>query len=111
MNSHSSPVSHETWVRRIGLLIAFVGLAVLFALAAYRLPLFHEELSGTIVGISEVHDETGSELIAAVQLETGEQVLVPVPKGLLKSESNDISINESRTLSGRSSYSYVTNHE
>ena len=102
---------HEALVRRIGLLIAAAALLVLFALAAYRLPLFHEEVHGTIIGISEVHNETGSELIAAVQLDTGAQVLVSMPRSLLNSESNNVRIDESRTLSGRRSYRIITQKE
>ena len=97
----------EASVRRTGLIIALVAWLVLIVLAAYRLPLFHNELDGVIVGVSEVHDETGSELIAAVQLDSGDQVLVAMPRELLKSGSNNVAINEGRTLFGRKSYSII----
>ena len=98
-------------VRRAGLLIAVLGLLALFVLAAYRVPLFHEELQGVIVGISEVHDGNSSELVAAVQLDSGDHVLVPMPVELLKSESNNVSLIERRTLSGRKTYRYVAPYE
>ena len=97
----------EASVRRAGLIIALVAWLALIVLAAYRLPLFHNELDGVIVGVSEVHDETGSELIAAVQLDTGDQVLIAMPRELLKSQSNNVAINEGRTLFGRKSYSII----
>ena len=102
---------NEARVRRTGLLIAAAAALALCALAAYRVPLFHNELDGTIVGISEVHDETGSELIAAVQLDTGDQVLVSMQRDLLKSESTRVRINEGRTLLGHRSYRIVTYNE
>ena len=80
---------------------------MLIVLAAYRLPLFHNELDGIIVGISEVHDATGSELVAAVQLDTGVQVLVAMPADLLNSNSNKVRINEARTLFGHKSYRII----
>ena len=107
MNSKFAVDRNEASVRRKGLLIATIAALVLVALAAYRLPLFHKELDGTIVGISEVHDQAGSELVAAVELDNGGQVLVPMPEELLKSDSNNVKINESRTLSGRKSYRIV----
>jgi hypothetical protein len=102
---------HETSVRRIGLLISIVASLLLFALAAYRVPLFHNELNGIIVGISEIHNEAGSELIAAVQLDTGDQVLVSMPGDLLKSESNNVRVNEGRTLLGHKSYRIIAYDE
>ena len=75
------------------------------------MPLFHNELQGEIVGISEVHNETGSELIAVVQLDTGVQVIVSMPRALLKSVTNSVKIKEGRTLSGRKSYRIITHNE
>ncbi len=108
MNFESLPDRRKPSVRHIGLLIAILASLFLVALAAYKLPLFHEELDGTIVGISEVHDETGSELIAAVQLDNGVQVIVSMPTELLTSESNNVRVVESRTLFGRKSYTIAT---
>ena len=88
MNDNSKIDRHTASVRRTGLLIALAAFLVLLVLAAYRLPLFHKEFYGTIVGVSETHNEAGSELVAAVQLETGDQVLVYLPRELLKSKSN-----------------------
>ena len=111
MNNEFFKDRREASVRRMGLLIAAGGLLALLALAAYRLPLFQHEHHGTIVGISEVHDESGSELMAAVNLDTGEQVLVAMPKAMLNSESNNVRVNERRTLSGSKSYRIVTYDE
>jgi hypothetical protein len=101
----------ELLVRRIGLFIAIIAMLMLLALTAYRVPLFHDELNGVIVGISEVHNEAGSELVAAVQLESGEQILVYMPADLLNSASNNVRINEGRTLLGRKSYRIITYSE
>lgn len=108
MNSGFGADRREASVRRAGLLIAAIASIALFVLAAYRAPLFQEELDGIIVGISEVHNGTDSELIAAVQLDTGAQILVPMPEELLKSESNNVRVTEWRTLSGRKTYGIVT---
>ena len=102
---------HEASVRRVGLLISIVASLLLFALAAYRVPLFHNEINGIIVGISEVHNEAGSELIAAVQLDTGDQVLVSMPGDLLNSKSNNVRVDEGRTLLGSKSYRIITYNE
>ena len=111
MNNNPTIDRREASVRRKGLLIAILASLVLLALAAYRIPLFHNELDGTIVGISEVHNKTGSELIAAVQLDNGTKVLIAMPEGLLKSQSNNVKVDESRTLFGHRSYRIVTNKE
>jgi hypothetical protein len=111
MNKTSIPDKREAWVRRTGLLIAIVASILLFVLVAYRMPFFHDELHGTIVGISEVHRESGSELVAAVQLDTETQILVPMPGELLNSQSNHVKIIERRTLSGRKSYEMMTSGE
>ena len=111
MNDKFSVDRREALVRRTGLLIAIAAALVLTALAAYKVPLFHNELEGTITGISEVHDEMGSELIAAVQLDNGEQILVSMQRDLLKSESIKVRINEGRTLLGRKSYRIITHDQ
>ena len=107
MNDNSKIDRHTASVRRTGLLIALAAFLVLLVLAAYRLPLFHKEFYGTIVGVSETHNEAGSELVAAVQLETGDQVLVYLPRELLKNKSNDVRINEGQTLFGRKYYRII----
>ena len=107
MSNNPTLDGHEASVRRKGLFIAILASLVLLALAAYRIPLFHNELDGIIVGISEVHNKTGSELIAAVQLDNGAQVLVAMPEGLLKSQSNNVKVDESRTLFGQRSYRII----
>ena len=111
MNDNFPVDRHEARVRRTGLLIAIAAALVLTALAAYKIPLFHHELDGTIVGISEVHDEAGSELIAAVQLDTGDQVIVSMQRDLLKNESIKVRIIEGRTLLGRKSYRIIAHDQ
>jgi hypothetical protein len=108
-NSNSIEDKRAASVSNIGLIIAAAASLALLALAAYKIPLFNHELHGTIIGISEVHDhnETGSKLIAAVQLDTGAQVLVSMPDDFLKSDSVNVMVNEGRTLFGRKSYSII----
>ena len=111
MNNEFTKNRQEAAIRRAGLMIAAAALLVLLVLAAYRVPLFHNELEGVIVGISEAHDETGSELVATVQLGTGDQVLVAMPAESLNSESNNVRIVEMSTLSGHKSYKMNTHQE
>jgi hypothetical protein len=111
MNNNFTMNQREATTRRTGLMIAIVALLVLLVLAAYRMPLFHNELDGIIVGISEAHDETGSELVAAVQLDAGDQVLVVMPAESLQSESNNVRVMEMSTLSGRKTYRIITHQE
>ena len=111
MNNDSMIDRHAASARRTGLIIAIVASLVLIALAAYRVPLFHTEFHGIIIGVSEVHNETGSELIAAVQLDNGVQVLVSMPLDLLKSENNNVRIDEGRTLFGRKSYIIIASND
>ena len=96
---------------RKGLAIAIAASLVLVALAAYRLPLFHDEIHGVIIGVSEVHNETGSNLIAAVQLETGAQIFVPLPRDFLMQESINVRVSEGRSLFGRKSYKIIAYNE
>jgi hypothetical protein len=94
-----------------GLLIAAAGLIVLLLLAAYRIPLFHNEFSGTITGISEVHSGTESRLIAAVRLDSGEQVLTSMPRDMQIREDAKARVIEKRTLFGQKSYSITVYSE
>ena len=111
MTDNATKDMREESARRAGLLIAIAASLVLAALAAYKVPLFHKEFYGNIVAVSEVHNKTGSELIAAVQLDNGDQVLVPIPRDLLKSESDNVRINEGRTLFGRKSYRVIRDND
>jgi len=90
-----------------GLAIAIAASLVLVVLAAYRVPLFHDEIHGVIMGISEVHNESGSNLIAAVQLETGTQIFVPLPRDFLMQESINVRLSEGRSLFGRKTYKII----
>ena len=96
---------------RKGLMIAIAAALVLIALAAYRVPLFHEELRGVIMGVSEVYGETGSNLVAIVELETGDQVFVAIPGGFLGQGTLDVSVSEGRSLFGRKSYRIIADNE
>jgi hypothetical protein len=107
MNNHSTTTRFAVSERRKGLFIVIAASLVLFILAIYKIPLFHNELHGVITGISEVYDDTGSKLIANVQLNNGDHVLASMPKELLKSKSVDVIVNEGRTLFGRKSYTII----
>ena len=111
MNGKFTMNRQQATTRRAGIMIALVALLVLLVLAAYRVPLFHNELAGVIVGISEAHDEAGSELMAAVQLDAGDQVLVAMPAESLNVESNNVRIMEMSTLSGHKSFRMITQQE
>jgi hypothetical protein len=102
---------HAASDRSKGLLIAIAASLVLISLAAYRVPLFYEELDGVITGISQVHNEKGSSLIATVQLETGAPVLVPTPGDFLIHNNVNVRIDEGRSLFGRKSYRIITYDE
>jgi len=97
--------------RNKGLYIAIAGSLGLLILAAYKVPLFHNEVNGTIIGVSEFHNEAGSKLIAAVQLDTGAQVLASMPGDLPIRQDISARVNEERSLFGRKSYRIITYNE
>lgn len=107
MSSKSVMERHAASVGRKGLVIAIAASLVLIAFAAYKVPVFKNELQGTVVGVSLVlnRKEAGPKLIAAVQLDTGAQILVSMPDDFLMSESTSVTVNEERSLLGRRSYS------
>ena len=111
MNNDSKIDTHAASNRRKGLFIALAAVLVLFALAAYRVPLFHDELQGVIMGVSELYNETGSKLVAVVQLETGAQVLVSMPSDFLMQKNVNVRVNEARSLFGRKSYRIIAYNE
>jgi len=102
---------HAASNRSKGLYIAIAGSIVLFLLAAYKVPLFHNEVNGTIIGVSAFHNEAGSKLIAAVQLDTGAQVLASMPSGLLIRQDIRAKVSEGRALFGRKSYRIIAYNE
>jgi hypothetical protein len=102
---------HAASNRRKGLFIAIAASLVLFILAAYKVPLFNNEVYGTIVGVSEFHNEAGSNLIAAVHLDTGAQVFASMPGGLLIRQDISARLNEGRTLFGNKSYTIISYNE
>jgi len=111
MNNKSITDRHAASNRSKGFYIAIAGSLVLFILAAYRLPLFHNEVNGTIIGVSAFHNETGSKLIAAVQLDTGAKVLASMPGDLLIRQDISARITEERTLFGRKTYIIIAYNE
>ena len=107
MNNKSKLDRHAASDRSKGLIIAIAASLVLIVLAAYKVPLFHDEVYGTITGVSEVHNETGSKLIAVVQLDTGAQVLVHIPSELPLPQDSRARVNVGRSLFGRNSYRII----
>jgi hypothetical protein len=97
--------------RNKGLVIAIAASLVLILLAAYKIPLIHNELHGIITGVSEVHNETGVTFIATVHLDTGVQVLAYMPRDMQIHGGTKATIMERRSLFGRKSYSIVSSNE
>jgi hypothetical protein len=111
MNNKSIKDRQAPSNRSKGLYIAIAASLVLFILAAYKVPLFNNEVSGTIVGVSEFRNEAGSKLIAAVHLDTGAQVMASMPSDLQIRQDISARINEERTLFGRKTYSIIAYNE
>ena len=87
-----------------GLLIAVGAALVLIILAAYRIPFIHNELNGTIIGVSGSHTGKGTEFTAIVNLDTGSQVIASMPGDLQIRTDAKAKIIEMRTVFGRKSY-------
>ncbi len=111
MNNNSIITRFAASNRRKGLLLVIAASLVLLVLALYKVPLFHDEHHGIITGISEVHDAAGSKFIVNVQLDNGDRVLASMPEDLLKSESNDVTIDEGHSLFGHKSYRIIPSSE
>lgn len=111
MNNKSITDRHAASNRNKGLFVAIAASLALFILAAYKVPLFHNEVNGTIIGVSEFHNETGSKYIAAVQLDTGAHVLASMPSGLLIRQDIRANVNEESSLFGRKSYRIIAYKE
>jgi hypothetical protein len=90
--------------RNKGLIIAIAASLVLIILAAYRVPFIHNELDGTIIGVSGSHTGKGTEFIAIVHLDTGSQVMASMPGDLQIRTDAKVKIIEMRTVFGRKSY-------
>jgi hypothetical protein len=101
MNKHAKTNSNK------GLLIALAASLVLILLAAYRVPIIHNEFYGNIIGVSQLHKETGSELLAVVHLDTGGQVLATMPPDLQLRTDTKARVMESRSIFGRKSYNVI----
>jgi len=102
---------HAASNRRKGLYIAIAASLALIILAAYKVPVFHNEFNGFIIGVSEFHNEAGSKLIAAVQLDTGAQVMASMPSNLPIRQDITARVNEDRSLFGRKSYRIISYNE
>jgi hypothetical protein len=111
MNNKSITDWHAASNRSKGLYIAIAGSLVLLILAAYKVPLFNNEVNGNIIGISEFRNEAGSKLIAAVQLDSGAQVMASMPGDLPIRQDISARINEGSTLLGRKTYSITAYNE
>ena len=87
-----------------GLIIAIAASFVLIILAAYRIPFIHNELDGTIIGVSGTHTGKNTEFIAIVHLDTGSQVMASMPGDLQVRTDAKAKIIEMRTVFGRKTY-------
>jgi hypothetical protein len=97
--------------RNKGLIIAIAASLVLVILAAYRIPLIHNELDGTIIGVSGSHTGEGTEFIAIVNLDTGSQVIASIAGDLKIRTDTKAKIMESRSLFGHKSYTVIAYSE
>lgn len=111
MNYKATIKKHAKADRNKGLFIVITASLVLILLAAYNVPLFHDELYGNIIGVSELHDETGSKLIAAVHLDTGVQVLASMPRDLQLRTNAKAKVIEGRSIFGHKSYKIISYNE
>ena len=104
MGNKNTTNNRATSDRNKGLIIAIAASLVLIILAAYRIPLIHNELDGTIIGVSGSHTGEGTEFIAIVNLDTGSQVMAYIPGDLQIRTDAKAKIIEMRTVFGRKSY-------
>lgn len=107
MDNKNTTDSRATANRNKGLIIAIAASLVLVILAVYRIPFIHNELDGTIIGLSGSHTGQGSEFIAIVQLDSGGQVIASMPGDLQIRTDVKATIMESSTLFGRKSYTVI----
>jgi hypothetical protein len=111
MNNKAIIDRHAKGDRNKGLLIAISASLVLILLATYNIPLMLKELYGNIIGVSEVHNETGSRLIATVHFDTGDQVLASMPRGFQIRTGAKAKVMEGCSMFGRKSYKVITYNE
>lgn len=97
--------------RKKGLIIAIAASLVLILLAAYRVPLIHNELDGTIIGISGSHTGKDTAFIAVVHLDKGSQVMASIPVDLKIRTDARAKIMERRSLFGHKSYTVIAYSE
>lgn len=107
MGNKNTKSKRATADRNKGLIIAIMASIVLIILAAYRVPFIHNELDGTIIGVSGSHTGKSTEFIAIVHLDTGSQVLASMPGDLKIRTDAQARIMESRSLFGRKSYTVI----
>ena len=104
MDNKNTTDNRATANRNKGLIIAIAASLVLIILTAYRIPFIHNELDGTIIGVSGTHTGKGSEFIAIVHLDTGKQVMASMPDDLQIRTDVKAKIIEMRTVFGRKTY-------
>ena len=107
MDNKNTTNNRATAARKKGLIIAIAASLVLIMLAAYRIPFIHNELDGTIIGVSGSHTGKGTEFIAIVHLDTGSQVMASIPGDLQIRTDAKAKIMERRSLFGRKSYTVI----
>ena len=109
MNNKSKTKKQAKSDRNKGLLLIFTGLLALILLSIYKIPLIHNELQGTIVGMTEVHDDAGSRSIATVHLDAGEYILASMPLGLDVHQGIKARVLVGWTIFGVKSYEILSN--
>ena len=109
MNNKSKTKKQAKSDRNKGLLLIFTGLLALILLSIYKIPLIHNELQGTIVGMTEVHDDAGSRSIATVHLDAGEYILASMPLGLDVRQGINARVLVGWTIFGVKSYEILSN--
>jgi hypothetical protein len=109
MNNKSKTIKQAKSNRNKGLLLIFTALLALTLLSIYKIPLIHNELQGTIIGMSEVHDDAGSRSIATVHLDAGEYIQATMPLGLEVHQDIKARVMVGRTIFGVKSYEILSN--
>ena len=111
MNSKYNNDKGSTATRNKGLFISVAAIFVLIILTTYKIPLFHNELNGKIMGFSEIHNKTELKLIASVRLDNGYQVLASMPPDLEKRHDTNAKLIEGITMFGRKTYKIISYNE
>ena len=111
MNNKTIENRRAKATRNKGLFISMAAIFALIILATYKTPLFQNEISGEIMGFSEVHNKTGLTLIATVRLDNGTQVLASMSPDLQKRNDTKAMLIEGITIFGRKTYRILAYNE